>query len=96
MEIVPRIYDNSNIIWKSFRNFCNNYLKIAKIAKSHYYDLFILFVVFLNFISIIVYLSVSDQNIFNILEEADTVFNAIYIGDVVLKIIAYGIEDYFS
>jgi len=60
MEIVPRIYDNSNKFWKLFRFYANKYLKIDKIAKSHKYDLFILFIVFLNFISIIVYLSVTD------------------------------------
>lgn len=98
MEIVPRIYDNSYRFWKVFRNFCNKYLKFDKIAKSYYYDMFILFVVLLNFISIIVYLSVSDkeENVFDILESADTVFNSIYIADVIIKIIAYGVEDYFS
>jgi hypothetical protein len=71
-------------------------LKFHQIATSNYYDLFILLVVFVNLLTIIIYLSVKDKDTLDIIETIDTVLNVIYIGDAVLKIIAIGIEEYFS
>jgi phage-related minor tail protein len=55
MEFLPRLYDNSPIAWKMFREFMNGKLKVAKIAKSHYWNLFVLFVVLVNTVIIIYY-----------------------------------------
>jgi hypothetical protein len=93
---MPRIYERSPKWWDWIRAICNKYLKINVIATSTLWNIFILFIVFLNTGVIIAYAFVTDADALDMMDNFDTIFNSIYIFDVVIKLIAIGPEEYFG
>lgn len=99
MKTGERLYSNSNKYWESFRELCNQTFYFEKIGRSIYWNSFILFIVMVNTIMVLVFsvFSNSDNSLIDdILTNIDLIFNLIYFVDVIIKIVGFGINDYFS
>lgn len=80
------------------RNWILHYFKLDKIVHSNSYLYFIITVVIINTICIIIYAFTdpNDTTVINNLATLDTVFNSIYITDCCIKMIGYGLENFFN
>ena len=100
MEYFPRLYENAPKIWTMFRDTMNKYLHIKQIAQSNIWNIFVLVIVFVNTVIVIYYfvvdLELMSQSIQDSINNLDDFFNTVYILDVAMKIIAYGVEAYFD
>ena len=82
--------------WRIFREFCNNILKIRTIVESIWFELFILLCVIVNIIILILYATTEDEDKIATLEIIDKVILYIFVLEVILKIIALGVVEYFG
>jgi len=82
-------------IWEAFRNKMNG-LGLKKFTDGSSFGLTMLFVTVLNCVLIIIAFFIEDEGVLNVFTTLDTVFLVFYSMECLLKIIAYGIKNFFD
>lgn len=82
-------------LWKKFKQYTRRWLFVDKICKSIWFELFIFFLIILNSAMLVYSIFFADENQQKVIEVADKLFLFLYIIEGFVKIVGYGLSEYY-